>query len=341
MTDAVPTLVSVVIPAWNEAADIAGCLEALAAQDHPADRMEVILVDGRSDDGTAEVATAAAAELGFARFVVLENPRRRTSISLNVAVPEVRGDVVVRIDARARVQTDYVRTCVEVLATRPEVGVVGGAQVPIARSERLVDLGISRSLNNRFATGLSRYRRLTASGPSDTVWMGVFRADELRTLGGWNDDVALNEDWELNSRYRAAGFDVWFVGDLQSRYLPRPSYRRLARQYFYFGRVKGMWWLRGMAPSPRQLGLLAIPPIAALVMLRTLRRVGWPALVALPLAFLAVDQAGAVAPARRPGERAASAAAIAVYTSAWWVGVVVGAVGELLGVEHQHRTVQT
>ena len=51
-------LVSVIIPTLNEAADIAGCIRAIGAQDHPICSIEVLLVDGDSDDGTIEEANA-------------------------------------------------------------------------------------------------------------------------------------------------------------------------------------------------------------------------------------------------------------------------------------------
>ena len=198
---------------------------------------------------------ARATQLGL-DLQVVENPRRRTSTSLNEGLAAASGDVLVRLDARSRVQPDYVRRCVDVLTERPEVGVVGGRQVPTPRSGSVLDRGITRALRNRYTTGLARYRRATEAGPTDTVWMGVFRAEELRALGGWDDEVALNEDWALNRTYRDSGSSVWLDPDLVSSYLPRPDLPSVARQHFFFGRVKGLWWARGMRPEPRQLAML-------------------------------------------------------------------------------------
>ena len=334
MSDPAP-LVSVLIPALDEEADIAGCIEAIGAQDHALDRIELIVVDGCSTDRTREVAAAAASEIGLAGITILENPRRRTSTSLNAGLEAARGHYLVRVDARSRIPASYVRTCIDLLAADPAVGVVGGAQRPWPRSNGLVDRGIARALDNRLATGLSRYRRSVDSGPADTVWMGVFRTEELRALGGWDDSVALNEDFELNTRYRDSGLLVWFAGGLESGYLPRTDFRRLARQYYFFGRVKGTWWLRGARPTPRQVGLMAVPAVAGLVWWRALRRLGPAGVLLAPAAYVALDLAGGSRSAT-PGERLVASAAMAVYTTAWWLGVIAGAVGELVGVEHQH-----
>ncbi len=328
--------VTVLVPALQEEADIAGCLEAVAAQSYPRDLIDVVLVDGCSTDATVRVAQRTAADLGLTLKVV-ENVRRRTSTSLNAGLAVLGGEIVVRLDARSRVQPTYVERCVDVLTERSEVGVVGGRQVPRRRSDRLLDRAIARALSNRYTTGFARYRRATASGPADTVWMGSFRAEELRALGGWDDEIALNEDWALNAAFREAGQVVWFDADLASSYLPRPDLGSLARQYFWFGRVKGMWWARGMRPAPRQLVLLMGPlaGVGALVVGGRRHRALW---CSVPAVLLLADAVGARRPAG-PAERIASATAISVYGSSWWAGTVVGAVGEVIGVEHRHRSV--
>jgi cellulose synthase/poly-beta-1,6-N-acetylglucosamine synthase-like glycosyltransferase len=327
--------VSVVVPALNEATDIEGCLRAIAAQEWPLDQLEVVIADALSDDGTVRVATDVARQLGL-ELVVCENPARRTSAGLNVALAKCAGNFVVRVDARSRIRPQHLPTAVEVLDARPEVGVVGGGQHAHPRSARLIDRAIARALENRYTTGLARYRRAQFAGAADTVWMGAFRRADLDELGGWNEAVALNEDWDLNQRYRDRGFVVWFDPRLDADYLPRQSYGRLARQYFRFGRVKGTWWMRGRRPAPRQIGLLAIPPVgvAAAAVLASYVGVVPVVVGGVALAF-AIDAIGGKAPAG-PAVRAGAITATVVSCGSWWAGVVAGAAGELAGVQHAH-----
>lgn len=332
-----PAAVSVVIPAVDEAADIAGCIDSIGHQDVPLDELEVILVDGCSTDATVDVARRAAARYPFASFTVLTNPQRRTAGSLNAGLLVAQGETIVRIDARSRVESHYVRTCRDVLANRPEVASVGGAQIARPRGDGPVEVGIARALRNRWATGMSRYRRATRSGPADTVWMGVFRAADLRALGGWNDAVALNEDFELNMRLRDAGRVVWFESSLRSEYLPRRDLRALGEQYFYFGRVKGMWWARGTKPVPRQVALLAAPVVAASLLARVAgrHRVLAPLLGAAS-GLVLLDAAGSDGPDTDARGRVVAWLSIATIDGAWWLGVWAGLLGELLGVRHRH-----
>lgn len=325
------------VPVWNEVADIAACIDRIAAQDFPVSDLEVVIADGGSTDGTAHRAREAAAPHGFRRFAVVDNPRRRTSYGLNAALQEVTSDYVVRIDARSRVEPHYVRTCVDVLRTRPDVGVVGGSQRAVARSSAPMDVAIARALRNPWTTGGSRYRRAAASGPSDTVWMGSFRTGDLRALGGWNEDVALNEDYELNERYRRRGWIVWFETSLRSTYLPRATVGRVARQYFYFGRVKGLWWVRGASVGKRHRVLLGGAAAAAAAAIVVVRRHGpLPLGAAVIAAGVALEAAGRD-PEPAPIQVHGRAAALhLVVVGSWLTGVAVGAAGERLGIRHQH-----
>ncbi len=317
--------VSVVIPVLNEEADIAGCIEAVAAQDMGVDRIELLLVDGCSNDATVLVAHEAAARHRFHGVHVLSNPRRLTSVSLNAGLKAATGACVVRIDARSRIEPHYVRRCLTLLEERAEIGVVGGAQWARARGDGCLHVGIARALQNRWSTGLSRYRRNLSSGPTDTVWMGAFRTDDLRALGGWDEAVALNEDYELAARYRAAGAIVWFEGSLRSGYLPRQGLSSLALQYFRFGKVKGTWWARGRDISLRHLLLLSVPPMAGAGLVATVSSLGWLRTVTVVLATLILtDALGGADTRAHPFDRAAAALAMSLITFSWWTGVVTG-----------------
>lgn len=331
-----PSGVTVIIPVRNEVADIGGCIDALGSQDLPLADVQLLVVDGASEDGTRDEVLRATARYGFGEVTILDNPARRTSVGLNVGLREASGEFVARVDARSRIEAGYLRSCAATLQRRPDVGVVGGSQLARARSPRPVDVGIAGALRNRLATGMSRYRRSSTSGPSDTVWMGFFRTEELRGLGGWSDAVALNEDYELNARYRAAGRTVWFDASLRSDYLPRTSLAALGRQYFRFGRVKGMWWARGRRPAPRQLVLLAAPFGMGAVVAGAVRRLGPLPAAAVPLLLVAVERTGRTDRAGEGPSPVMASAAIGVLCSSWWVGVLAGFAGELAHVKHEH-----
>jgi glycosyltransferase involved in cell wall biosynthesis len=315
--------VSVIIPARNEAASIGRCLQAIADQDYPRDLIEVILVEAGSTDNTVAVAQSEADRVGLSRFRIVSCPQGTTPDNLNRGLAVARGEILCRVDARSFLPADYLRRCVDVLDSRPEVAVVGGAQIAVAPRPGPVGVGIARALNNRYGMGLSRYRSGRASGPADTVYLGAFRTEQLRREGGWDSRFATNQDFELNRRMADQGL-VWFEASLRVDYAPRPSLKLLFAQYQRFGRSKTRYWqATGDRPQPRQLVLLTSPVIGLAVTAWLRRRILVPAVAGA----VAVEVAGAREP--QSGSLVAHAtavAALAAVAAGWVSGVVLEAV---------------
>ena len=319
-------LVSVIVPALEEASDITVCLDAIAAQDYPVNRIEVIVVDGASTDGTADMARRALGRRGLGGTAVVTNEGGTAPSNLNVGLARAAGDVVCRVDARTRIEPHYVRTCVDVLATRPDIAVVGGAQVAMPRDRTAKAIGIARALNNRWSMGGSRYRRGATSGPSDTVYLGSFRRAQLVEAGGWDERLVSNQDFDLNQRMQSSGL-VWFDATLRSGYLPRASWVQLWRQYHRFGRAKVRYWRHAAArPQPRQWVLVLAPPIVAAAVAAALVLSPWPARLAAIAALAGVaaliEARGTSGPPGGIGARWLSLVAMAAVAGAWWSGVI-------------------
>jgi succinoglycan biosynthesis protein ExoA len=317
--------VAVLIPARNEMSSIRQCLDHVLAQDLPNGRLEVVLVDGDSTDSTAEVAEGVLAEAGLGRWQIYRNPDASTPSNLNSGLALVRAPVVCRVDARSLIPPDYVRRCLEILEMHPDVAVVGGSQVAIARSSAPGDVGIARALNNRYGMGLSRYRRGARSGPTDTVYLGAFRTAQLRGAGGWDERFPTNQDFELNRRMGAHGL-VWFEDGLEVGYLPRQTFGELLRQYRRFGLWKARYWqMTNDRPQPRQLALLTGPPAVGLMLAAALRRRPVMTMAAVAVAVFTVESIGSRQPAADPpAARLAGVAALAAVAAGWWSGAVEG-----------------
>ena len=333
MTTTQAPRVTVLVPACNEAAHMAACIDAIAAQDYPLDSLEVlVVVDRLSHDDTSLSAEWELQARGMAISRVIENPTiGGTPSNLNLGLQNAKGEYICRVDARSRIPTDYVRRCVEILATRPDVAVTGGSQVAIEPRNDAVGTGIARALNNRWGMGWARYRRDAASGPADTVYLGASRANDLREVGGWDAALTTNQDFDLNRRLAPLG-TVWFEAGLPVEYVPRANLPDLYRQYVRFGRWKVRYWRHANdAPQPRQLALLAGVPLAA---------AGAAAAFAVaPRAWRGELAAAAVAGimayellgSRRPRGGASAHAWALVASSLVGAGWLRGAWGELLG----------
>jgi succinoglycan biosynthesis protein ExoA len=320
-------LAAVLIPARDEVGAIDRCLEHVLAQDLPRERIEVVVVDGGSTDGTGERAQRLLEGAGFGRVIICRNERGTTPSNLNMGLGEVEASLVCRVDARSLIPRDYVRRCSEILNDRPEIAVVGGAQVAVARSGRAIDVGIARALNNRYGMGLSRYRRGATSGAADTVYLGAFRTKQLRDAGGWDERFPTNQDFELNRRMAGLGL-VWFDADLAVEYLPRRSLGALLAQYRRFGQWKVTYWaLTRERPRPRQVALLLGPvPAVLLLGLGMFRRPARTILAAFATAVIVDEIGSSDAPAAGLRARVISITAMAAVGGGWWSGVAGEAV---------------
>ena len=89
-------------------------MRAVLAQDHPHDRLEVVVVDGGSTDRTADVASKVLAA-GDVAWQIVDNPAGTTPSNLNAGLAVASGELLCRVDARSIVPPEYVRLCAEVL----------------------------------------------------------------------------------------------------------------------------------------------------------------------------------------------------------------------------------
>jgi glycosyltransferase involved in cell wall biosynthesis len=245
-------LVSVLLPIRNEARHIEGCLEAILAQDYPPERMEVLIADGMSDDGTRELLASHAGR--DSRIRVVDNPGRIVPTGLNAAIRACRGDIIVRIDGHTLIAPDYVREAVSALG-RTGADVVGGNMT--ARGERPFGRAVAMATSNPMGVGGSRFHYAGSEEPAESAYMGTFRRDVFDRFGLFNESLVRNQDDEFNYRVRERGGKVWLVPSMRSVYSPRESARLLLRQYFQYGWFKvrvaslhpGMMRARHFAPS--------------------------------------------------------------------------------------------
>src|SRR5262245_34556616 len=194
--------VSVVIPVRNEQAFIARRLERMLAQDYPVDRIEIIVADGMSDDGTREIVGQYAGR--FPRIRLIDNPERVTPSGLNRAIDVARGDVISRIDGHCEVSPDFIRQNVRLLEEHPEAWAVGGPMVHAGAG--LLGGAIAIAMSHPLGVGMANHRFAHFEGHVDTVQFPTFRR---WVFAGFDPSVVRfvgPEATELTSRIvRAAG----------------------------------------------------------------------------------------------------------------------------------------
>jgi succinoglycan biosynthesis protein ExoA len=223
-------LVTVVIPASNEEGFVGGCLDSVLAQDYRS--LQVLVVDGASTDGTTEEVRARMTD---ERVELLLNPRRNIPSSMNMALARARGQWLVRVDAHSTVGPGYVRTAVTHLRTGRWGGVGGRKEaVGITPAGR----AIAVAMGSRFGVGNSVYHYGTTTQEVDHLPFGAYPVRLVRELGGWNEQLTANEDFEFDYRLRSAGNALLFDPSMVIAWHCRQSVGDLYRQYHRYGRGK-------------------------------------------------------------------------------------------------------
>jgi glycosyltransferase involved in cell wall biosynthesis len=277
-TQDVKPFVSVILPVRNEAAWIARSLGAVLAQDYPADRMEILLVDGGSEDDTLGTVRSLS---GAERVRILANPRRNQAAAMNIGIGAARGDIIVRVDGHTVIAPDYIGACVATLAATGAAN-VGGRMDPVMDSvtDPALDArglapatewaqAIALATTSAFAAPAAFHTSRTARF-TDTVYMGAWPRAVFERVGLFDEALPPNEDYELNYRIRRSGGTIYLSPAIRSTYFARQTLGALARQYFLYGRGKARMLARHPAAvRPRQfvapafVAALALGPLVA------------------------------------------------------------------------------
>jgi succinoglycan biosynthesis protein ExoA len=255
--------ISIIVPCYNEQATIRKLLASIYAQKIPRSDLEVIIADGLSSDGTrAEIAAFADAHPDL-HICVVDNPKRSIPSGLNCALKEARGEIIVRLDAHAMPDADYLERCVADL----EAGLgenVGGVWEIRPSLDTWLAQSIAVAAAHPIGVGDALYRHAKKAGTVDTVPFGAFKRELLATVGFFDENLLTNEDYEFNARIRKSGGKIWLDPSIRSVYFSRAHLSGLARQYFRYG----YWKWRMLRHFPDTLRWRqALPPAFILSLL--------------------------------------------------------------------------
>lgn len=308
-------LVTVVIPACNEERFVGATLRSVQAQDY--ESLEILVVDGASTDGTVDVVRSRMAE--DARIELLRNPRRNIPSSLNLAVAQARGRWLVRVDAHSTVGPTYVRTAVERLREGTWGG-VGGRKDGVGRTP--AGRAIAVAMGSRFGVGNSTYHFGTTAQEVDHLPFGAYPLDVVRRVGGWDERLTANEDFEFDLRLRRAGLRLLFEPRMVIRWHCRQSIGDLFRQYHRYGKGKvDVTWLHPRSLSLRHVAPPAFVAYAVLAVLLNMRRPKrWLALLSPYAAAITAESLRSARRLETPGERLRLPAAFVAMHVGWGLG---------------------
>jgi cellulose synthase/poly-beta-1,6-N-acetylglucosamine synthase-like glycosyltransferase len=245
--------VSIVVPAYNEAAGIERAVRSLASSDYP--EFEVVVVDDGSTDGTGDLVDG----LGLDRVRVLREPNRGKSEALNTGVAAARYDVIAAVDADTLFEPGTLAALVRPFADDRVGAVAGNTKV----GNRRTLLGLWQHID--YVTGFNLDRRLyDVLGCMPTVpgAVGAFRRSALAEVGGFSSDT-LAEDTDVTIALGRGAWRVAYAEDARGFTETPGTWGGLWRQRYRwsFGTMQSVWKHRRafLRRSEGPIGRIGLP----------------------------------------------------------------------------------
>ncbi|MFE9691588.1 bifunctional polysaccharide deacetylase/glycosyltransferase family 2 protein [Micromonospora sp. NPDC005806] len=225
--------VSVIVPAYNEAANIAATVRSLVASAYPT--LEVIVVDDGSTDGTADIVE----RMRLRGVRVIRQANAGKPAALNTGIRAARADLLVLVDGDTVFQPDTVHRLVQGFADRT-VGAISG-NTKVANRRRL----LGRWQHLEYVIGFNLDRRMydvLECMPTIPGAIGAFRREVLLAVGGVPADT-LAEDTDLTMQVLRAGWRVVYEEGAIAWTEAPSSLRQLWRQRYRwcYGTMQAMW----------------------------------------------------------------------------------------------------
>ena len=325
-------IVSIAIPMLNEARYIVACLDSFAGQDYPKDRLDVMVIDGGSDDGSPLVVEAYARDNPWVRLV--PNPTGTASAAFNIGIEQARGSMVGLFSSHGVADPSYISASVAALGEAGVAG-VGGRYRHEGTTPKSTAIGLA--MVNKVGMA-SPHRFATEARDVDTISHPIYWRQAMIDVGGFDEALMRNSDYEFNIRMRKAGHRLRFEPLVGSVYRPRRNLNALFRQFWFYGK----WKARVVQQHPEHARLRHfVAPITAAGF--ALSPVAWrwrrlrPLLIAAGVAYGGVVAYG-VTSADTDGKDVSLPTLAAAYPTmhlAWGAGFIRTVIARLFGETEQ------
>jgi len=233
--------VSIIIPCRNEEKFISKCLDSIIVQDYPKDKVEVLVVDGMSNDKTRDIINEYSRRYQYMNL--LDNPKKIVPAAMNIGIKAASGDRIIRLDAHSEYPKDYIKNCIET-AKRTNADNVGGVVVTQQNGNSFSAGCVQAITTHRFGVGNAEYRLEPQESLADTVAYGCFKAEIFERIGLYDERLIRNQDYELNQRIMKAGGNIWLNPKIKVVYYNQSTIKGLFRQAFFTAEwLSWMWYL--------------------------------------------------------------------------------------------------
>ena len=247
---------SFIIVAFNSGPLIDNSLNSLKNQDYPHSEIEVILVDGLSTDDTKQKMLEFKNKThDFGRIIVKDNPGKFLACGWNVALKEVTGEIILRVDAHTKFPKDFIRKNIECIENGEDI--CGGKVISILENDTPYNRVLLESENSMFGGGFTFFRRGSEAKYTSTLAFAAYRKEVFDSVGPYNENLVRTEDNDMHYRMKKNGYKFFFNPDIYSYRYCRSNFRALMKQKF----LNGYWVGLTMGISPKAFSIFYFAPL--------------------------------------------------------------------------------
>ena len=208
----------------------------------------MVIADGMSTDRTREKITEFQEAVPELRVRVIDNPKRTRSAALNLGIQAASGEYLMRMDVHSFPHPSYIKFCLEALDSGLGENVGGVIQVKPA-DQGWIARSIAAAAAHPLGVGDAKYRIGSPAQEVDTVAFGAYHKSLMDKIGGYDESLLINEDYEFNVRVRKSGAKIWLDPRIIATYQSRSTLAELGKQYWNYG----FWKLRMLLRYPETL----------------------------------------------------------------------------------------
>jgi len=227
--------ISIIIPTRNEEKYLFTCINSIINGLYPKDKIEIIIVDGLSDDSTIEIVNNLSKNNENIKLIT--NYSKTTPYALNLGIENSTGEYIFIVSAHAEYPEDYFFKLVE-WANKLNADCVGGVLKTKTLKKTKTANAIQFVLSNKWGVGNAIFRTGVENVfEVDTVAFGCYHRSVFDKYGKFNQYLIRNQDIEFNLRIKKSGGTIFIVPDVSAIYYARSTFREFAKNNFQ----NGLW----------------------------------------------------------------------------------------------------
>lgn len=248
--------VSIGVIAYNEEKYISKLLEDIENQTYPKHLLEVILVDGMSNDNTEKIMMEfKERNTNYISVKVLKNKQRLQPYGWNIVIKNSSQDVLIRVDAHAQLPNDFVENNMKCINTGEFV--CGGSRPNIIDEAAPWKKTLLSAEQSMFGSSIAPYRNSTGKRYVNSVFHGAYRREIFDKVGYFNEKLIRTEDNELHYRIRKSGYSICYDPSIVSYYHTRNSLKGMITQKY----LNGFWIGKTSFVCPECISLYHLIPM--------------------------------------------------------------------------------